>query len=124
MPDPTTHIDIPIPETGWERVHLDPDTQDPWMLDALSGPAPAWLYAAVRTADEHRSGLHVHPADLARLHRADWSRYLPIGSPVLGCPVIADPTVPEGSVRIRMVGVRPGVGAPAHRSVPGGRRRT
>jgi hypothetical protein len=44
MPDQPTYVDVTIPEAGWDRVHLDPDTQDPLMLDALNGSAPAWLY--------------------------------------------------------------------------------
>jgi hypothetical protein len=100
--DQPAHIDVTIPDTGWERVHLDPDTQDPWLLDVLSGPAPAWLYDAVRTADKHHSGLHLHPAEFHRLQRADWAMAsrLHAEGPLLGCRLIVDPSIPQGIVRI------------------------
>jgi hypothetical protein len=68
-------IDVPIPDTGWERVHLDPDTQDPWLLDVLSGPAPAWLYdAGCRLIVDPSI-----PQGIVRIHTtqpADWLAYL------------------------------------------------
>lgn len=102
-------IDVPIPETGWERDTVTPDTDArAWAIDSLIGaiaPAPRWVYEANTLARYHCSPMRLHPAEYYRLLRASWLvAGMPVMQPpwavVLGTEIIVDQDTPEGVIRL------------------------
>jgi hypothetical protein len=97
-------IDIRIPDSGWDKPEWRDDGSDPYMLGALFGPVPAWVYDLVKVAAKFRSAIYLHPEQYYALRRTDWANPAPglmIVDMLFGIEIIVDPEVPTDVAQLR-----------------------